>query len=106
MGDEDKAACFDLRDYLAAHAPEPPKWWMEQWKDYTSESLYSYAQHVAQWRWVYAEEMLKERDKQPTNCSLTMSQTVRQCRVTATTATVCMTMAMDTNITAHGRDAT
>jgi len=42
-----------LRDYFAAHAPNPP----ETWKAKKDE-----AANIIAWRWAYAEEMLKARE--------------------------------------------
>lgn len=43
-----------LRDYFAAHAPEPPKAWHGGEKDKTD---------IIEWRWSYADSMLSERNK-------------------------------------------
>ena len=42
----------DLRDHFAAHAPEPPKSW------HGGERA---TQDVVEWRWWYADAMLKAR---------------------------------------------
>ena len=45
---------MSLRDYFAAHAPEPPVWWKHD------------AEHEEQyykWRWHYADAMLAQRGK-------------------------------------------
>lgn len=41
-----------LRDYFAAHAPQPP----EAWPDKTIGDMLD-------WRWYYADQMLETRDK-------------------------------------------
>lgn len=51
-----------LRDYFAAHAPEPPQWWIDGYKSALND-LNKYGQHIAQWNFVYADEMVKEREK-------------------------------------------
>ena len=42
-----------LRDYFAAHAPNPP----ETWKAKKDE-----AANIIEWRWAYADAMLKARN--------------------------------------------
>ena len=51
-----------LRDYFAAHAPETPSWWMNGYKESLTD-LMLVGEHISRWRWVYADEMLKEREK-------------------------------------------
>ena len=54
--------CMNLRDYFAANAPEPPKWWIDDYgKDI--EDLQSEAQLISQWNYAYADAMITERDK-------------------------------------------
>jgi len=43
-----------LRDYFAAHAPNPP----ETWKAEKDE-----AANIIEWRWAYADAMLKARQQ-------------------------------------------
>ena len=43
---------MSLRDYFAAHAPEPPVWWKY---DVEHEEQYY------KWRWHYADAMLAQR---------------------------------------------
>ena len=47
------AISMTLRDYFAAHAPEPPDRW--HGGDRSVEDIIS-------WRWVYADSMLKARE--------------------------------------------
>ncbi len=44
---------MQLRDYFAAHAPNPP----ETWRAKKDE-----AANIIAWRWAYADEMLKARE--------------------------------------------
>lgn len=49
-----RADGMTLRDYFAAHAPEPPNSWRGGERSISD---------ITQWRWWYADSMLKERDK-------------------------------------------
>lgn len=49
---------MSLRDYFAVHAPDPPAWWYENATDFESHH-----KALCQWRWKYAETMLKEREE-------------------------------------------
>jgi hypothetical protein len=51
-----------LRDYFAAHAPQPPDWWMKCYAA-DAQDLATVASVLAQWRHEYADAMLKERAK-------------------------------------------
>lgn len=51
-----------LRDYFAAKAPPPPDWWMENYSSRAGD-LYTVADCVAQWNYVYADAMLSRRSK-------------------------------------------
>lgn len=47
-----------LRDYFAAHAPEPPRqWYYSQPADEAGMATW------LRWRWVYADMMMAERAK-------------------------------------------
>ena len=54
---------MSLRDYFAAHAPAAPAWWWDSYKTIWAEDLGKAAQHEAQWRYVYADVMVKQRDE-------------------------------------------
>jgi hypothetical protein len=60
---DQQASGPDLRDYFAAKAPPPPKWWMDSYKDHINTDLDSVAEHIAQWNYSYADAMLKARQK-------------------------------------------
>lgn len=47
-----------LRDYFAAKAPPPPKWWMDCYAK-NAQDLDSVAKVLAQWNYVYADAMLE-----------------------------------------------
>lgn len=57
MGDENG---MSLRDYFAAHAPEPPDYVLTTININDHAQL---AQAFAAWRWQYADAMLAEREK-------------------------------------------
>ena len=44
---------MSLRDYFAAHAPNPPKGWNGGEKE---------VEDIIEWRWYYADAMLKARE--------------------------------------------
>jgi len=51
---------MSLRDYFAAHAPQPPVTWRGgEWMQSGTNALAAY---IA-WRWYYADTMLAERAK-------------------------------------------
>lgn len=52
-----------LQDYFAAHAPAAPAWWWESYKGIWKDELDKAAEHEAQWRFVYADAMLKQRSQ-------------------------------------------
>ena len=53
---------MSLRDYFAARAPKPPKWWIENYgKDLND--LQSEAELISVWNYAYADAMIKEREK-------------------------------------------
>jgi hypothetical protein len=58
-------AGMTLRDYFAAHAPPPPAWWLNRYDQCFSSApdLGTAAQHLAQWRFAYADAMLAEREQ-------------------------------------------
>lgn len=58
-----EAIGMSLRDYFSTHAPAPPKWWMSSYGGVINNGLSVYAQHIAQWNFVYADQMLAERSK-------------------------------------------
>lgn len=47
-----------LRDYFAAHAPEPPGDFMR-----TNAELYDSLAWRVRWRWAYADAMLRAREE-------------------------------------------
>lgn len=49
-----------LRDYFAAKAPPPPKWWMDSYAK-NLECLDAYADVLTQWAYCYADSMLRQR---------------------------------------------
>ena len=51
-----------LRDYFAAKAPPPPKWWMDSYAK-PAQCLDTFAQVVSQWAYAYADAMILERAK-------------------------------------------
>jgi hypothetical protein len=51
-----------LLDYFATHAPPPPKWWMDCYAKRTND-LDTHAAIITQWNYVYADAMLKARQK-------------------------------------------
>lgn len=56
---QEQSAGMSLRDYLAAHAPDKPAWFMT----YDTEEIRVDAmENLIRWRWYYADAMLKERD--------------------------------------------
>ena len=62
----DVSSCgLSIRDYFAAHAPPPPKWWLDSYPDCFSKAdrLQLPAEHWSQWAFVYADAMLAERQK-------------------------------------------
>lgn len=50
-----------LRDYFAAKAPPPPKWWMDGYAA-GAQDLDTVAGVIAQWAFCYADAMLAARD--------------------------------------------
>ena len=53
---------MSLRDYFAARAPKPPKWWIENYgKDLND--LQSEAELISVWNYAYADAMIKESEK-------------------------------------------
>ena len=48
------------RRSVAAHAPTPPTWWIEQYGATTS--LSEHGKLIADWSWAYADAMLATRE--------------------------------------------
>ena len=55
---------LSLRDWFASHAPEPPRWWLEEYAGChdKADDLRTAAQHIAQWRFAFADAMLAARN--------------------------------------------
>ena len=53
---------LSLRDWFAAHAPAPPKWWMDSFGRNTQD-LGEYADVLTQWSYAYADSMIAARQK-------------------------------------------
>lgn len=54
---------MSLRDYYAAHAPAAPQWWWDRFKTVWQDDLSRAAEHESQWRFAYADAMLKQRNE-------------------------------------------
>lgn len=62
---------FNIRDYFAAHAPEPPEWWVNLQiardrnanpnNEYHKPKPREHVEILAQWAYEYADAMLKIR---------------------------------------------
>ena len=59
-GPEISGPGMNLRDYFAAKAPPPPKWWLDCYAK-KPESLDEYADVLVQWAYCYADRMLEAR---------------------------------------------
>lgn len=55
-----KTPGMTLRDYFAAKAPPPPKWWMDSYAK-SAQDLDTVAKVIAQWAFCYADAMLAAR---------------------------------------------
>ena len=53
---------MSLRDYCAAKAPIPPKWWIDCYGKNLND-LQSEAELIAKWNYAYADAMLKAREE-------------------------------------------
>lgn len=56
---------ISLRDYFATHAPEMPSWYYDELcsREIPVNDRMSEWDAFYQWRWEYADQMLKEREK-------------------------------------------